>query len=337
MKNLFKIGEVSKLCDISIKTLRFYEEEKLIKPVEVDIYTGYRYYDKENVEKIYQIKALKELGYSLQEIRDFNENSFKFKTKEIKATIKDLKNKLDVISYLQIKKGEKKMKPFINDENAIGKWQYVASCISKDEYIRGDSFVDSDVLFKELYFLPKGEGYWVFKNWTKGEIYHFRGISYPYEIVENKLFLQIYNCDNEYLITLVYKKVDSKEYTEEEMRIKDDIDVPFVLDEKAIGFWQACDIVKYKDKEAYIPATRDNLFLKSISVSPNGDAILEMEKYIAKIKWTKGGIISPKEHTNSSYIIKEIDSEDYLIMDWKSGDYVYGGEIGCCYVFKKIK
>ena len=53
MKNYLKIGEVSKLCNISIKTLRYYEEEKLITPVEIDFYSGYRHYDEKNIERIY--------------------------------------------------------------------------------------------------------------------------------------------------------------------------------------------------------------------------------------------------------------------------------------------
>lgn len=47
MKNKmkFKIGEFSKLCQVTVKTLRHYEEIGLMIPVEVDEWTGYRYYD----------------------------------------------------------------------------------------------------------------------------------------------------------------------------------------------------------------------------------------------------------------------------------------------------
>ena len=72
--SLYKIGEVSTLCNISIKTLRYYEELGLIKPVKVDIYSGYRYYDESNIEIIYKIQLFKELGFSLQEIKNFEQN-----------------------------------------------------------------------------------------------------------------------------------------------------------------------------------------------------------------------------------------------------------------------
>ena len=44
MKNKmkFKIGEFSKLCQVTVKTLRHYEEIGLMIPVEVDEWTGYR-------------------------------------------------------------------------------------------------------------------------------------------------------------------------------------------------------------------------------------------------------------------------------------------------------
>jgi len=62
---LIKIGDVAKLCNISIKTIRYYETLGLIKPAEVDKYTGYRYYDNENLERIYTILFLKDLNFSL--------------------------------------------------------------------------------------------------------------------------------------------------------------------------------------------------------------------------------------------------------------------------------
>jgi len=335
MIQLYKIGEISKQCNISIKTLRYYEDLGLIKPKEVDNYTGYRYYDEENVEAIYKIQLLKDLGFSLNEIKDFDENSFNKKFKDIKKEIKDLKKKLNLISYLNTQKGEKVMKPFINDEQVIGKWKYVCSAESVEDYAKGETYIDKDILFKELYFMPKGVGYWVFEGWSKGLIYHFRGNYYKYSIIEGKLFVEITNAEQEYLHTRVYEKVDSKEHTEDEIKIKDDVNLPFILDEKAVGSWLAVDYISIKDKFNYIPNTKEDLFLKGISLLPNGDCFMERGKYIDKIKWTKDFILDSL--TASNFIIKEVDGEEYLIMDWKSGDYIFGGEIFGCYVFKKQK
>ncbi len=38
---MYKIGELSKLCNISVKTLRYYDAEGLLVPDEIDKFTGY--------------------------------------------------------------------------------------------------------------------------------------------------------------------------------------------------------------------------------------------------------------------------------------------------------
>lgn len=70
----FKIGEFSKLSQVTIKTLRHYEEFKLLIPFEIDQWTGYRYYDISQLEKMNQIIYLKKIGFSLEEIKDMFDN-----------------------------------------------------------------------------------------------------------------------------------------------------------------------------------------------------------------------------------------------------------------------
>lgn len=41
---MYKIGELSKLCNMSVKALRYYDSEKLLVPDRIDKFTGYRYY-----------------------------------------------------------------------------------------------------------------------------------------------------------------------------------------------------------------------------------------------------------------------------------------------------
>lgn len=43
-KNQLKIGEFSQLMQVTVKTLRHYEQKGLLLPDEVDPWTGYRYY-----------------------------------------------------------------------------------------------------------------------------------------------------------------------------------------------------------------------------------------------------------------------------------------------------
>ncbi len=66
---MLKIGDFSKLSQISIKTLRFYDEKGLLKPGQTDRFTGYRYYSVDQLPRLNRILALKDLGFSLEQIR----------------------------------------------------------------------------------------------------------------------------------------------------------------------------------------------------------------------------------------------------------------------------
>jgi DNA-binding transcriptional MerR regulator len=65
---MIRIGDFSKLSRVSIKTLRFYDEMDLLKPVSVDHFTSYRYYEFNQLPRLHRILALKDLGFSLEEI-----------------------------------------------------------------------------------------------------------------------------------------------------------------------------------------------------------------------------------------------------------------------------
>ncbi|QKE73388.1 MerR family transcriptional regulator [Arthrobacter citreus] len=74
MKNRFSIGEMAKLHNTTIKTLRYYDEISLLKPIHTDKNNGYRYYSTEQFEHLNTIHYLKELGFSLKEIKQHLEN-----------------------------------------------------------------------------------------------------------------------------------------------------------------------------------------------------------------------------------------------------------------------
>ncbi len=66
---MFKIGDFSKLAQVSVKTLRYYAQLGLLEPVWVDRYSGYRYYKLEQLPRLNRILALKDLGFSLEQIQ----------------------------------------------------------------------------------------------------------------------------------------------------------------------------------------------------------------------------------------------------------------------------
>src|SRR6266487_1338547 len=67
-KDMFQIGEFSKITHVPGSLLRYYDEIGLFKPTHVDRVTGYRYYSVEQLPSLNRIMALKDLGLSLKQI-----------------------------------------------------------------------------------------------------------------------------------------------------------------------------------------------------------------------------------------------------------------------------
>jgi len=65
---MFKIGEFSRLGQVSTRMLRHYDKLGLLVPSHTDKWTGYRYYTLDQLSQLHRIIALKELGFSLQDI-----------------------------------------------------------------------------------------------------------------------------------------------------------------------------------------------------------------------------------------------------------------------------
>lgn len=65
---MFKIGEFSKIAQVSCRLLRYYDEIGLLTPSHIDRETGYRFYSAEQLPRLNRILALKDLGLSLDQI-----------------------------------------------------------------------------------------------------------------------------------------------------------------------------------------------------------------------------------------------------------------------------
>lgn len=65
---MYKIGDFSKLAQVSTRTLRYYDELGLLKPHLIDDETGYRFYAADQLPRLNRILALKDLGFELQNI-----------------------------------------------------------------------------------------------------------------------------------------------------------------------------------------------------------------------------------------------------------------------------
>ena len=88
---MLQIGEFSKICQVSVKTLHHYDKIGLLAPAEVDRFTGYRYYCIEQIDRMNYIQRLKRYGFSLEEIQRLIAISDQ---KELTARLRQQKEKL---------------------------------------------------------------------------------------------------------------------------------------------------------------------------------------------------------------------------------------------------
>lgn len=105
-ENLYKIGMFASMNRVTIKALRYYDEQKLLVPVYVDEENGYRYYKAGQMAQLQRIIALKNMGFSIEDIRKImdgaEEKQFLLEKKqEILQEIAILTTKLSQVeSYL---------------------------------------------------------------------------------------------------------------------------------------------------------------------------------------------------------------------------------------------
>ena len=97
-KTKLKIGEFSQMMQVTVKTLRHYEQKELLLPDEVDEWTGYRYYSIEQMQKLNTIRALQRLGFSLDEIKElYDYGSYTPSIRKITEKIRETDEQLKLL------------------------------------------------------------------------------------------------------------------------------------------------------------------------------------------------------------------------------------------------
>lgn len=91
---MYKIGEFSKITELSVKTLRYYDEENILKPSYRNQENGYRYYSEEDYDKALLIVLLRKLNFSIMELKDVltiyqSKNDLPYILKEKKAIVQE--------------------------------------------------------------------------------------------------------------------------------------------------------------------------------------------------------------------------------------------------------
>lgn len=107
---MFRIGEFSRLTQVSVRMLRYYDETGLLKPAETDKFTNYRLYSTEQIPVLNKIIFLRDLGFEVSEItaalKSWNNESvtalLEQKKFSILDTIQSEQKKLDKIEMAKV-------------------------------------------------------------------------------------------------------------------------------------------------------------------------------------------------------------------------------------------
>lgn len=98
---MITIGKMSLACHCSPKTLRHYDQIGLLKPIKVDLDTGFRYYAPEQIDTMLIIQHYKQLGFSLTDIaiilkasKDEQLQLFRFQRNQLFGQLKELHDAL---------------------------------------------------------------------------------------------------------------------------------------------------------------------------------------------------------------------------------------------------
>ena len=130
---MLKISEFSKLSHLTVKALRFYEKEGLLKPASVDEWSGYRFYETYQLEIAAKIKSYRQLDLSIEEIKAI------FNGSDVKEILQEkiellTKEKQTIESRLSIIKSileDKEMKYQVTEKVIPEKIIYTAETVLK--------------------------------------------------------------------------------------------------------------------------------------------------------------------------------------------------------------
>ncbi|MGE8002461.1 MerR family transcriptional regulator [Lysinibacillus sp. NPDC093216] len=99
---MYSIGKFSNLCNVPIKTIRYYSDIGLLEPSFIDQVTGYRYYDYDKINELKTIQVLKHCHFSLNEIEQIikGKNDKQDLEMRLNEKVQELEHQQEVIAEL---------------------------------------------------------------------------------------------------------------------------------------------------------------------------------------------------------------------------------------------
>lgn len=155
MKDKLRIGEFAKLKNVTTETLRHYDRVDLLKPVEIDAETGYRYYSVFQSAKLASIIELKALGFSIGETKEF------FNNRKLTQTHDLLENKYDELKI----KIEQLM---LLEKSLSKKLSHLSDMITLDD--GGAEYIIREETSQKIVFIEKTVENWVSFEWMASNL-----------------------------------------------------------------------------------------------------------------------------------------------------------------------
>ncbi|SLM86660.1 MULTISPECIES: MerR family transcriptional regulator [Vagococcus] len=105
----YTTGEIAKFCDVSVRTVQFYDTKKILTPTELT-QSGRRLYSDEDVKKLQFICLLKSLGLNLASIKDILSSGYATSTlllifdeqsKQLEVEVKEKQVQIEAMSTIR--------------------------------------------------------------------------------------------------------------------------------------------------------------------------------------------------------------------------------------------
>ena len=241
---------------------------------------------------------------------------------------------------------------FEDDSRVVGKWQVEGEfSVVEDFFFQSKDTLKSTYLPRDtIYFLPNGEDYWCY-SWTRGKLILTTGNGCrcinDYELfsLKEKTYMHIKLKSYYYRrggkpTSLILSKLDDLSYKKEDLARKDNIDMPFVNDERVLGEWRCAGFVHHKeDFDPTVPFLLEVAYQKVEffeggrvkSTFTNGGYVDSPEMQ----EWTRGFVLRKWTQSACAYEIRKIGGKEYMFLEWKSGNYIYGALDTDYYVFER--
>ena len=366
---MLKIGEFAKACGASVQTLRYYDQIGVFCADYTDPDSGYRYYSRDKIKTFALIEQLKQLDFSLDEIKEFLACSpaqqCRIYRDKKDAIMKGIHNKYRQIGQIDVNctttqpgilplNEQSLQMPFEDDPRVIGKWTYCGILEKAGAFKSEQNLVkESGAIPQNLFFIPGGCNIWMY-FWSRGYVYYllpeFNAIvpnAYRIFRVGDTTYMEIDWMVNIFLgeshecVVRIYRQEDTRAYTERETHVvHDNLDVPYVADDRVLGEWETVDIVRnpneFDSKNTY---WQSDFWIVDMQFFPRGVCKQTRRHsgglYHNGLEYSAGVILDRGPQFAQHYEIIKQNGEQYLIMEHKSGDYYYKGKVECYYVFKK--